>query len=229
MKNSIKVILAIGLVLPLAFSACKKEDSGDSRLNISAGIVNGSSTVNKFSLVQSGNLVFDTGYVWVREIVFDGEMDNNTSISKTVERFSKIDFVSGVANPSLDDVIIPAGTYTSVNLGVELRDEDNQPAIMMWGTYTRSDNSVVPIRFEFNSGEVFEAESSGTATVQSDEVATARITFDPSVWFSVVSANQLDNANTNNDGVLVVSENMNSAIFDAVADRLDISTQAEFQ
>ena len=97
----------------------------------------------------------------------------------------------------------------------------------MEGTYTRLDSSTDPIRFEFNSGEVFEAESAG-ASVQIDKIAIAKITFDPSIWFSVISSERLDNANLDGSGVIVISETQNAAIFSDVADRLDISTQAAF-
>ena len=47
--------------------------------------------------------------------------------------------------------------YTSVNLGIELQDENSTPSVVIRGTYTNSDGIDIPIRFEFNSGEVFEA------------------------------------------------------------------------
>jgi len=98
----------------------------------------------------------------------------------------------------------------------------------MEGTYTRSDNSTSPIRFEFNSGEVFEAETSQKITVNKDTTVLSKIVFDPNVWFSVVSTNALDNA-TLTDGVIVISGNSNASIFDLVADRLDVSTESIFE
>ena len=88
--------------------------------------------------------------------------------------------------------------------------------------------TVSPIRFEFNSGEVFEAEAE-SATVTSNVSAIAKITFDPIAWFERVSAQKLDNARTNNDGVIVISETKNEAIFDLVADGLDRKTEAVFE
>lgn len=190
-------------------------------------MVNGSFPKSATS-TAAANLTFDEGYVWVSEIEFDGDIKGGQSISKSVERFSKIDFATGIADPTLDDIIIPAGEYTSIYLGVELRDEDNQPCILMKGTYVRTDGSSSPIKFRFNSGEVFETESDG-AIVESDGSATAWIVFDPSVWFSVISASRLDNANVNGQGVIVINENFNADIFDDVADRLDESTDAEFE
>lgn len=226
MKNSV-YLFALAVILQI-FASCKKEEiTTDATITVSAAIVNSPATINSTDSQQSSTLDFKSGYVWVQEIVFDGDMKDGTSISKTVERSSKVDFATGMASPSLDDVIIPMGEYTSIDLGVELRDEDNQPSIVMEGTYTRMDGTTSPIRFEFNSGEVFEAESDG-ASVMIDQTAISKITFDPSVWFSVISSERLDNASTDDEGVIVISETKNAEIFDDVADRLDVSTQAAF-
>ena len=234
MKN---LILLVTFISSLAFlTSCSNDDvagSGNATLSITAGIAGTSSNRQATSKVSSSqmneNISFTSGYVWVREIVFDGSLQSGPSISRTVERFSKIDFATGVATPPLDDITIPAGTYTFVNLGIELRDEDAQPAIIMEGTYTHTDTSIIPIRFEFNSGEVFEAETSQQVEVNEDQTVLSRIVFDPQVWFSVVSTNALDNANVNGDGVIVISESRNASIFDIVADRLDVSTQSVFE
>lgn len=227
MKMRLKFLIVL-LSISVAFVACDKDDlSGDATLKISAKIKNG--VIEKSSSnITSAQLTFNEGYVWVSEIVFDGDIKGEASVSKSIERFSKIDFATGIAEPSLDDIIIPAGEYTSVYLGVELRDEDSQPCILMKGTYQRTDGTSSPIEFRFNSGEVFEAESDGTI-VESNKTAIASIVFDPSVWFSVISATRLDNATVNNDGVIIISESSNESIFDDVADRLDVSTEAEFK
>ncbi len=228
MKNLI--YLSSFIISIVFFTSCSKDDdfvgTGNATLKITAEIKNSSSkqAVSK----TNENLLFTSGYVWVIEIVFDGTLESGTSISRTIERSSKIDFVSGEATPKLDDITIPAGSYNFVNLGIELRDEDTQPAIIMEGTYTRSDNSTSPIRFEFNSGEVFEAETSQKITVNKDTTVLSKIVFDPNVWFSVVSTNALDNA-TLTDGVIVISGNSNASIFDLVADRLDVSTESIFE
>ncbi|MFC4721680.1 hypothetical protein ACFO5O_05085 [Geojedonia litorea] len=234
MKNLILFVTFIG---SLAFlTSCSKDDSigsGNATLKISASIANISSSGQSSSRVSSSrtmneSLNFVSGYVWVSEIEFDGSLQNGPSINRRIERFSKIDFETGIATPSLDDIIIPTGTYSYVNLGVELRDEDAQPSIIMEGTYTHSNGNVIPIRFEFNSGEVFEAESSQQVEVTEDQTVLSRIVFDPHVWFSVVPTNMLDNANLT-DGTIIISETKNESIFDLVADRLDVSTESTFE
>jgi hypothetical protein len=217
------------IVLPLfllSFVSCgeKPEFEGNGTvafqfdLNTSAGVVN---------KTNSGTLSFDSGFITIREIVFDGDRQGASSVSITHEQISTIDFATGLVSPPIE-VEIPAGEYKSVNLGIEIQDENAGPAIVIEGEYTRTDGSISPIRFEFNSGEVFEAEAE-SAAIPSNIPAVAKITFDPVAWFNGVSAQKLDNANVDANGVIVISETSNAAIFDLAADGLDRNTEAVFQ
>ncbi len=217
------VITALFLVL---FTACEEEPifEGDGTVAFRFDINKGDGAVNKTS---AGMLSFDSGFIVIREIVFDGERQGASSVSITHEQVSTIDFATGIASPPVN-VVIPAAQYKSINLGIEIQDVNNDPTIVIEGEYERTDGSISPIRFEIVSGEVFEAEAEN-ASVPSNVPAIAQITFDPVSWFDRVSANQLDNANTDSNGVIVISETNNSAIFDKVADGLDRNTQAVFQ
>jgi len=176
---------------------------------------------------MSASLVFNSGYVVVREVVFDGDRNDGTSVSITEEKITTIDLINGTANPPFV-MDIPAGTYTSVNLGIEIQDETSRPSVVAEGVYTNAAGVTTPVRFEFNSGEVFEANSVAPVTLTQNTAATAKITFDPHVWFSTVTRTQMDNAVKTN-GVIVISETRNAGIFNIVADRLDNATQAAFK
>ena len=177
---------------------------------------------------QMPMLQFNAGSITVTEIVFDGEnQTSRQSVSISHEQVSTIDFATGVSTPSLDEVLIPAGDYLGVNLGIELLDENSTPSVMIEGVFTNANGEAKPIRFEFNSGEVFEADAN-QVTLSEDRSAIAVITFDPIVWFSVISAERLDNAAMTN-GVIVINEEVNEVIFDDVEERLDQATEAVFR
>jgi hypothetical protein len=212
--------------LSILLLGCEKDNSSDDGLTISltmsqpgsAGAVNPPSS----SVVS-----FSSGYVVVREVVFDGDRNDGRSVSITEEKITTIDIRTGTANPPfLMD--IPAGTYTSVNLGIEIQDETSRPSVVAEGSYTNGNGQVVPVRFEFNSGEVFEANANTAVTLSQNTPATAKISFDPHVWFSTITRTQLDNAVRTN-GVVVISETSNAGLFSIVADRLDNATQAVFR
>lgn len=197
---------------------------GEATVEFQFELNDGSAVVNK---TDAGTLAFNSGFIVIREIVFDGDRQGASSVSITHEQISTIDFATGVASPPVM-VDIPAGQYKSVYLGIEIQDENDDPTIVIEGEYTRTDGTMSPIRFEFGSGEVFEAEAE-SADVPSNVPAIAKITFDPVEWFSAVSANRLDNAKVDGNGVIVISETKNAGIFDLVADGLDRSTDAVFQ
>jgi len=206
----------------LALSSCKKED-------VAAGLgLQFALNTDTQNYKADGDLQFNSGYITIREVVFDGERSDGESVSITKSEVVTYDFATGTSSPANSSVEIPEGEYTGVNLGIELQDVNNTPCIVIEGTYEKSDGVVYPIRFEFNSGEVFEA-SAATATIPSGTAAIAKITFDPHARFSTVGYNLLENANVNDNGIIVVSESANSDIFDLVADGLDLSTQAAFE
>ena len=108
-----------------------------------------------------------------------------------------------------------------------MQDVNATPSVIIEGTYTNSSDVILPIRFEFNSGEVFEANATSVVIAEGADVV-GRITFDALSWFSTVSADMLDSA-TLTDGTIIVSATNNANIFDIVADRLDVDTQATFE
>jgi len=187
---------------------------------------------NSLGKISSVGLQVSSGTIVIREIVFDGERvitDTTTSsVSITHEQITSIDLTSGVATPPISDVLIPAGSYRSVNLGIEIYDETDEPSVVILGTYTTIDTVNIPLRFEFNSGEVFEANASEVVLLENTET-TAKITLDPNFWFSSVTLQMLDNAVRDENGIILISGSINSDIFTLVADKLDEATQAIFQ
>lgn len=224
MKHSNYFLVAMAIFSFPLISSCKKEQTSERGLTITTTMNRSGVTMNR---TMSASLLFNSGYVVVREVVFDGDRNNGTSVSITEEKITTIDLINGTANPPFV-MDIPAGTYTSINLGIEIQDETSRPSVVAEGVYTNAAGVATPVRFEFNSGEVFEANSVAPVTLNQNTPATAKITFDPHVWFSTVTRTQMDNAVKTN-GVIVVSETRNAGIFNIVADRLDNATQAVFK
>ena len=226
MKNK-SLILIFTLLLGLI--GCNEEETpttGKIRLSFNTT----SSTIRNMDngrVAAANDLVFTEGKITIREIVFDGEnTTNNTSVTRTIQQVATIDYSTGAVTPEIL-IEVPMGDYTSVNLGIEMQDDGAEPSTVIQGTYTNTENVNIPVRFEFNSGEVFEASAAATKIDAGEEIIS-KITFDAIEWFSVVSVEQLENA-TLTEGVMVISATSNQNIFDIVADRLDVSTQAVFQ
>jgi hypothetical protein len=222
MKNLFKLSLLVLFVTVLA--SCSKDDD-NSDVNVRLAVTTTSSSTATQSRLAANDLVFTSGTITIIEVVFDGD-NGNISVSRTHEQEATINYADGTITPAVM-VSVPAGTYTSVNLGIELQDENSSPSVVIEGIYTHTNEDVIPIRFEFNSGEVFEANAELVVLEEGTDVV-GKITFDAISWFSTVSAAQLDNAALT-DGTIIISDTSNVNIFDIVADKLDVDTEAVFQ
>jgi hypothetical protein len=221
--SNFKFILAAIVAGSIIFSSCEKDNpTGKITLEVNT---TSSSTVNLKGTKAANDLVFTSGTITIREVVFDGEV-GATSVSRTIEQVADIDYATGTVTPEVV-IEVPAGDYTDVNLGIELQDVNDDHTVVIEGTYTNSSEEVIPIRFEFNSGEVFEA-IAASVSIEPGADIIGKITFDAISWFGTVTSNELDNA-TQTDGVIVISGTSNTTIFDKVADKLDVDTQAVFE
>lgn len=239
MKNLFSKLMAITLVVGL--SACSADDSPDqppaeeqSELSINFNTITSpfnlqaqASSFNKQA--APGNFVFNDGFITLSSMEYEAESENDIeSVEFELEQVVVIDFATGIPTPDIRAIEIPAGTYEEVEIEVELFDETDEPSVVLNGNYTSPDGGEHPVRFEFNSGEEFEVEREGTIVFTENQSVIAEITFDPSVWFALVSDEDMENANKNMDGVIVISEEQNSDIFEIVEDGLDLVTDLEF-
>ncbi len=224
MKQLFKITSLI-FVATFLLSSCKKDKvSENATMGVSFKMNTTSTTTGKSSGINS--IVFTSGSVTIREIVFDGDKVSGGSISITHEQVSTIDLMTGVATPPIN-VVIPMGEYRDVDLGVEIEDVNDVPSVIAGGVYTSAEGIETPIKFEFNSGEVFEVEGE-SHTFAADSRAISEVDFSPAKWFSTITGTMLDNA-TRVDGVILVNEDNNANIFDIVANKMDDLTESYFK
>jgi hypothetical protein len=222
MKSKFLILLFSAATI---FTSCKEETPGNGRIKLAANTT--SSQVGNVGgrLAAANDLVFTSGTITIREVVFDGDNENQ-SISRTIAQVADIDYATGTVSPAIT-IEVPPGNYTSVNLGIEMQDVGAAPSTVIEGTFTNANLEAIPLRFEFNSGEVFEATAASVSIAAGADII-GKVSFDALDWFSTVTASELANA-TLTDGTIIVSESSNSAIFDKVAARLDVGTQAVFE
>ena len=222
MKSLVTIFLLSATIL---FTSCNNDEPTNGRIKFAVNTTSSSTGNLGGRLAAANDLVFTSGKITIREVVFDGDNEAQ-SISRTIPQIADIDYATGAVTPAIT-IEVPPGNYTSVNLGIEMQDNGSAPSTVIEGTYTNSSAEEVPIRFEFNSGEVFEA-SAASVTIAAGADIIGKITFDARDWFSTVTPAELDNAALT-DGTIIVSESSNSAIFEKVAARLDVATQAVFE
>ena len=229
MKQTMKQLTKYAAMLMLAFTlvSCGDDDE-PSNATVSMSFTGNSSAINvPGGRIAANTLQFTSGTIRLRQIQFQAETDEGDSIEVDLEQIVDIDFATGATTPDLSDLVFPIGTYAEVEVELELQDENNNPSVVIVGTFTDADDQTHPIRFEFNSGETFEVEKEGRIVIGEGASVLAEVTFDPGVWFAGVTREELSAATKNNDGVIVISETSNAEIFDIVADGLDLATEVE--
>lgn len=230
MKKSLLILSVV--VLGLGLFSCSSDESAEAA---TLG-VNFQTVTEPFKLqtqaialqkpsVASGSFLFSDGFITLIALEYEAE-GGMESIEFELEQKVVIDYATGIPNPDIRPIEISAGTYEEVSVELEIYDENDDPSIVLNGTYTSPEGDTTPIRFEFNSGETFEVEQEGTIVFNENQSAFAQITFDPSIWFAEVTDEHMADANKS-DGVIVISETENSEIFDIVADGLDLATELE--
>lgn len=185
---------------------------------------------NQLKQSATGTLSFTEGYIAISKLEFEAEADNDSiEIEFELEQNTLIDFATGSTTPDISTISIPAGTYEEVEVEIDLREDSEEPAIRLFGTYTAPDGVEHSIRFEYNSDESFEVEREGLILFTENQIAIAQITFDPITWFAAVSDENYVNATKDTEGVIVISSTQNTEIYDVVADGLDLASEVEMK
>jgi hypothetical protein len=217
------------------FFSCEEDEGVDSRvkLPITFGIQSGlkSGDIHK-SAAQ--NISFSKGHMLIGSLGFEAENiqdEDSLDIEFEIEKTLKVD-LGDLQNPDTM-VTIPAGEYEEVEIETELMDPDTLSSIYMKGTYINTQDEEIPLVFDYRDDMEFEiegeADDGDAITLTSDVNPLARVTFSPDSLFSNISADMLEQAQLDKEGVLLISEDFNAEIYDKVVDRLDESSEAVFQ
>ncbi len=168
--------------------------------------------------VTIGRLQVDLLTVQIAELVFDADgPDGSLSVSNGTA--TSFDVLTGGALPVPPSLELDEGTYADVYLGVELLEGPEPPALLMEGELDG-----IPFRLEFDSAEVFEAEADSFVVPDGQDVPVT-YQFRPALWMEGI---ELDDASSEPDGTVVISETRNSELFDEVADLIDETTDGVF-
>ena len=213
-------IIGIGLV------ACdKEEERGNPTLQLEFNTVTSEANLKT---ALANNLQFSSGHIILESIEFEAESDvDSLEMEFEIESYITIDFATGDSNPDISPIEIKPGTYTEIEIEVELWDQNHEPAIALDGTWTDSGGNDHPIRFLFDSGQDFSLEKEGEFTLTEGTTMIAEITFDPNIWFSGVSSDMLSNADIDEDGVIIISSDINTDIYDIVEEKIDLISEVE--
>ncbi|MBN4066177.1 hypothetical protein JYT51_02485, partial [Candidatus Amoebophilus asiaticus] len=182
---------------------------------------------------SGGYLSFDGGHIYIDQITFSGQRKQGKDVDfnrKFSEGEDKGIFSSLLTFVSFD---IPQGTYTNIDIEIKTKTPSNESSILLTGTYLNNQGNRIPIRFEFNTPEIFSikaetADGGSEIVLIESKPATASTIFDPFFWFNTVQKNQFEGASTTDiDGIstIVINNSLNLDIFNLVNDRVNKATK----
>jgi len=122
-------------------------------------------------------------------------------------------------NASVTGVTIDTGTYTHIEIRVELSKSSTAALpLMLKGTFTNASGTVIPIELDFNDDAEIRAEAQDVV-VSSTTSLTTIVTMHLNKLLAGVSASQLNSATLTN-GTLVISNSINTGIYNQVKNNI---------
>lgn len=213
------------LVIVLAFSACNDENAvNDPNLGLVFLTGANSGTTQR---VAANSLNFTEGTIRLKEVKFEYETANDSiEYEFDLDQMVLLDYATGETTPDISSINIPAGTYEEVEFEFDLEPLDSEPAIVIEGTFEYNGQST-PVRFEFNYEDTFELSYEGSVTLNADITAVAQIEINANAWFANITDAELAVAELDSEGVMVISKDVNSDLFDIASDGLELATDVK--
>lgn len=170
------------------------------------------------------DLSFDAGYIRLSEIEFEGEKTNGDEIEYEVEQLIKIDLATGLATPTLNPIMIPAGEYEELEL--EVQGAEDGTIVFLEGSFTDSSLNIVPLQLDIQESFSLEIEYENYS-IDSTLSFGALFIVDPSYWFANINQQELQQADKDSNGVVIIAPNSNPVLYDKVT--ADLSDGIEWE
>lgn len=172
----------------------------------------------------------DWGSVQLKKLVISGNRNQGTkdiTLEKNFDSYLQVNLSQSIAN-SVMQLDIPQGTYTKLNLSVEIVQTQNTPALVIKGKYIDSKGDTIPVRFEFSSGQTFNfiaktKQGSNEIVLIEGTPATATVFLSPDYWFDTIDKKALDSAlleKENGTLTLLINKEKNTDIYKLIVERI---------
>ena len=236
------VISAIMVLLAFGFMSCQEEElneSGPATLDVKLLAMNKSfslpvnKSITKSAVAESPSLSWETVNMVVSEVELEAEMKSMVTDGDSID----IEFIWN--GPQLFDLLdstisfgnflLQPGLYDEIELKVEGDDDDAQsgPVFYMSGTYTNADGVSVPVEMEVFDDLELETEKERVELNEGNMELISYIHLYLDQLFVGITPEQMDNA-VLSGGVLVISAQTNSTIYNKVLDKLTDEHDSEY-
>ncbi|WP_375583030.1 hypothetical protein [Cyclobacterium xiamenense] len=254
-----KWMISVAFLLSLGFTSCTTEEdmvpgTGDGTIGMLFKLQGSSTTATNARTTATG-LQFTDGFIQIKELElelkgdfnaeglpaagsFDDDDDDDDESEEEWEYEIEFNEIKKVTFDQFDSdadlfVQIPEGVYEEIEMEIDLIDYRNEPSVLINGTYTHGDSEVVSVRYEYYGDEIdFEVEiESENGTFRVDRINNPLILFElvPSRWFATVTESELENAEVDETGLLLISKTSNPSIYRKITNKILADAEIEIE
>ena len=172
-----------------------------------------------------GFIQFTSGFANIDEIELEAESEE-TEIAFEQDQGIRVEFNGSTPAGGLNDLVIPPGTYEEVEFDVELSPTATEPAMVIYGTFTDSQDTNHDVEIQFNVAMEFQAESENI-TFAADQTWNSMLSISPLVWLTGVTLSDLESATQDANGKIIISTDVNPTFYQDIMLKINQGTNVE--
>lgn len=189
-------------------------------------------TVGLDKTAQSGSLKFNSGNITFGKFGVTGNRIEGEDIDFERVFTAGLDSdLNGSAELSDLDFNLPQGSYTDLKVKFNIKEIDNEPSLVLNGTYVPTGGPAKGVEFRYTGNQEFNitaVEESGLTPITLDKNIDrkAKIEFDPKYWFETITDDQLNNATVTSaqgQDKIIISSDQNANLYSIIAPRISMS------
>ncbi len=207
MKRIALFSVLFAMFLAMGLTSCNK----DTEATASVTVVMDDEAQSLLKTMKT--VTVDSGYVNIIAAELQAKEDGEQK-QYTARVRSRVNLNSGAYDNPIEMELMK-GSYTDFKLALTLDAVNDNPAIIVYGTYYDSEGTAVPFEFVYNDSITIYTALDSTYLVDENDAPIFIAYVAPAKWFKEVSTDMLDNA-TLYDGVIYVSDTSNVDIYNAV-------------
>lgn len=215
----------------LGFAACSDDDTSIDEPAQEQAIVNldiKSALAGEVrqQATQPSRFDFRSGSITIKDLIFrisNGEDTYEADVLQGTDSLFSINLLTGVSSEVLDYFSIPTGEFDEIQ--VELITGEEQSVIT--GVFMDASGEEYPIEVILPEGEPIILNTTGDFIFMESRSVEAEVVLNPRSWVSRLTGNILNQLETNEDGVIVISDAMNSNLLHLVLEYLQESSEVD--
>ena len=175
---------------------------------------------------QRSRFDFRSGSITIEDLIFrisNGEDTYEVDVLQGMDSLFSINLLNGVPNGVLDYFSIPTGEFEQIE--VELITGEEQSVIT--GVFFDASGEEYPIEVILPEGEPIVLNTTGDFIFLESRPVEAEVVLNPRSWVSRLTGGILNRLDTNEDGVIVISDTMNSDLLHLILEFLQESSEVD--